>query len=83
LPAQGPEMNRISPDMTILEVLYRFRQTEQVFRRYDAAAGVCLCCQALFDSLEEVAQKYGLDLKRLLDDLDETAAAMRLPYTPF
>jgi hypothetical protein len=75
-------MNRISPDMTILEVLYRFRQTEQVFRRYDAAAGVCLCCQALFDSLEEVAQKYGPDLKRLLDDLDETASAMRLPYTP-
>jgi hypothetical protein len=31
--------------------------------------------QALFDSLEELAQKYGLDLKRLLDDLKAVADA--------
>jgi hypothetical protein len=66
-------MNRITPEMTILEVLCQFRQTEQVFRRYDAAAGVCLCCQALFDSLEELARKYGLDLQSLLADLEQAA----------
>lgn len=72
---QGHEMSRITPEMTILEVLYQFRQTEKVFRRYDAAAGVCLCCQALFDSLEEVAQKYGLDVENLLSDLEQSAGA--------
>jgi hypothetical protein len=51
-------MGGITPEMTVLEILCQHRQTEQVFRRYDAAAGVCLCCQALFDSLEELAQKY-------------------------
>jgi len=66
-------MHRITAEMTILEVLCQFRQTEQVFHRYDASAGVCLCCQALFDSLEEVAQKYGLDLNRLLADLEQAA----------
>jgi hypothetical protein len=66
-------MNWITPKMTVLEILCQHRQTEQVFRRYDAAAGVCLCCQGLFDSLEDLAQKYGLDLKRLLDDLEVVA----------
>jgi hypothetical protein len=66
-------MNGITPKMTVLEILCQHRQTEQVFRRYDAAAGVCLCCQGLFDSLEDLAQKYGLDLKRLLDDLEVVA----------
>lgn len=67
-------MNRITQDMTILEVVSRFRQTEQVFRRYDGEAGVCLCCQALFDPLQELARKYGLDLQRLLADLERAAA---------
>jgi hypothetical protein len=66
-------MHRITPEMTILEVILQFRQTEQVFRRYDAAAGVCLCCQALFDSLEELARKYDLDLQSLLADLEQAA----------
>ena len=68
-------MGGITPKMTLLEILCRYRQTEQVFRRYDAAAGVCLCCRALFDSLEDLAQKYGLDLQRLLDDLKAAADA--------
>ena len=67
-------MSRFSPEMTVLEVLCRHRQTEQVFRSYDAAAGVCLCCRALFDSLEDLAQKYGLDLSQLLEDLEGVAA---------
>jgi hypothetical protein len=62
-------MSQITAKMTVLEILCYNRQTEQVFRRYDAAAGVCLCCQSLFDSLEDLSQKYGLDLDKLLDDL--------------
>ncbi len=59
--------------MTVLEVICQYRQTEEVFRKYDAAAGVCLCCQALFDSLSDVAGKYSLDLERLLADLEGVA----------
>jgi hypothetical protein len=66
-------MERITSDMTILEVLNRHRQTEAVFRKYDAAAGVCLCCRVLFDSLEEAAEKYGLSLEELQTDLEEAA----------
>ena len=51
----------------------------ELFRRYDAAAGVCLCCQALFDSLEAMARKYNLDLQKLMEDLRAAALAGQPP----
>jgi len=62
--------NSIHPEMTVLDVVSRYRQTEAVFKRYDAQAGECICCQALFESLRDVAEKYHLDLKGILADLE-------------
>ena len=69
------EKNLISPDMTLLDVLYRHRQTEAVFRRYEGEAQECLLCHALFDTLAEAAAKCGLDLDKLVMDLQEAATA--------
>ena len=66
-PAYNP---RITADMTVLDVVQRYRQTEKVFKKYDEQAGVCICCQALFDPLRTVAQRYGLALEKLLGDLE-------------
>ncbi len=63
----------ITPDMTIVEVLSQYRQTEGVFRRYEGEAQGCLLCHALFDTLAEAAAKYGLNLDRLMNDLKESA----------
>ena len=63
------EKGSIDPGMTILDVLSKYRQTEAVFKQYDQTAGVCLCCEALFDPLFEVAKKYRIDLGELLTDL--------------
>ena len=60
----------IQGDMTLLDVVSRFRQTEAVFRKYDERAGVCLCCEALFETLRHTARKYDLDLQQLLADLE-------------
>jgi len=67
------EKPTINPDMTILDVVSRYQQTEAVFKQYDEKAGVCLCCQALFELLQDIAEKYCLDLKRLLADLEAAA----------
>jgi len=64
-----PDDNVLTPQMTLLEIMYRWRASETVFRAYESQAGVCLRCQALFDTLEDVARKYRLDLKALLADL--------------
>lgn len=67
------ENQRIAPEMTILEIVERYPQTEAVFRTYDQQAGVCLCCESLFEPLHETAKKFGLNLEKLLSDLNETA----------
>ena len=70
-------MNRdekyISPDMTVLDVVSRYRQTEAVFKSYDHSAGECICCNALFESLSEMAERYGLNLAGLIMDLEQAA----------
>ena len=64
---------RIRPEMTVLDVVSRYRKTEDVFRKYDEQAGVCICCQALFESLRDVAERYCLDLERFVSDLEAAA----------
>jgi hypothetical protein len=61
--------------MTVLDVVSRFRQTEAVFKKYDERAGVCICCEALFEPLKDVSAKYGLDLKELLSELESAVNA--------
>jgi hypothetical protein len=63
------EKSIIASEMTILDIVSKYRHTEAVFKQYDEKAGVCLLCQALFDSLEDLADKYGLDLEELMADL--------------
>jgi hypothetical protein len=65
--------NCIHPEMTVLDIISSYRETEGVFKQYDERAGECICCQALFEPLKTVARKYNLDLKKLINDL-ETAA---------
>lgn len=61
---------RITPDMTVLEIIDRYRTTESVFKKYDEQAGVCICCQALFETLKDVSEKYGIDLNQLMTELE-------------
>ena len=59
----------LSAQMTILDVVGRFRETEGVFKAYDARAGACICREALFDTIEEAARRFNLDLDALMADL--------------
>ncbi len=63
----------IHADMTVLDVVSKYRQTEDVFKKYDEQAGECICCEALFDPLKDVAEKYRLDLEMLMADLESAA----------
>ena len=57
---------RFHPEMTVLDVVSQCRDTQSVFKRYDAQAGECICCQSLFDSVQDVALKYHLDTEGLM-----------------
>jgi hypothetical protein len=67
------KQNCIHQEMTVLDIISRYRQTEAVFKQYDERAGECICCQALFEPLRNIATKYGLDLKKLMTDLESAA----------
>ena len=63
--------HQIRSEMTVLDVVSRYGKTEAVFKQYDKQAGVCICCQVLFDPLSKVAVRYGLNLEKLLEDLED------------
>ncbi len=62
----------ISSDMVLLEIVRQHPGTETVFRAWGEQAGECLLCQALFETVEEVALRYCLDLEGLMKDLRRT-----------
>jgi hypothetical protein len=66
----------VTPQMTLVEVMTQWRASEAVFKTYEAQAGTCLRCHALFETLEEAAQKYNLNLTNLLADLNALARSL-------
>jgi len=63
----------INPEMTVLDIISKYRKTEEVFRKYDEKAGECICCRALFDPLKELSKRYGLDMERLIAEIEVVA----------
>lgn len=67
------EIVRIRPEMTILEIVHKYRRTQDVFKKYDEQKGQCIMCTALFEPLITVSEKFGLNLKKLLAELEAAA----------
>ncbi len=75
LKAESKNHKKIHPEMTVLEIIDRYRETESVFKKYDEKAGSAICCQALFEPLRRVAQEYQLDLNQLILDLEDSISS--------
>lgn len=52
--------------MTVLDIVEKHPETENIFRDYDAIVGKCVLCACLFDSIEDIATNHNLDLKSFL-----------------
>lgn len=63
----------ISPRDTILDTVARHPGTTAVFRDYGHRVGACILCEALFESIEDAAARYGIDLATLLKELGTAA----------
>lgn len=68
-------MKCISSDMTVLDTVAAYKGTIVVFKARNALAGECICCESLFDTIHDIAGKYGFDLDSLLEDLEAAATA--------
>ena len=63
----------ISRDMTVLDIVSSCEDTVDIFKSYDEQAGECICCTSLFETLDKVAEKYGIELNKLLNDLNSVS----------
>jgi hypothetical protein len=70
-------MTTITPNMSLLEIVELSPRSEEVFHQYDDEAGCCILCNNLFDSLEEVARIYSLDLNQILARLEKLDYTMK------
>lgn len=61
--------NLITKDMEILDIIDAYPETEEVFRSYDDRTGECIMCKHLFETVEELAKIYKLNLEELLGRL--------------
>ena len=64
---------RITADSAVLDVVAAWPQTEAVFRSWDERAGACILCKALFETVQGAAERFGLDLDALLQELQKAA----------
>ncbi|HBT88290.1 MAG TPA: hypothetical protein DEB50_07440 [Desulfobacter sp.] len=70
-------ISAIEPGMTVLDIVSTYSAAQEVFKRWDDRAGECICCNALFESLDAVAEKYNLDLAALVQELQNAARNSR------
>ena len=61
----------ITKDMTILDIVDKFPETIDIFQAYDKKNSTCICCNSLFETLENTASKHNLDLGELLSELNK------------
>lgn len=64
----------IRRDMTLIDIISQYRETERVFKSYDSLAGECICCNCLFDTLEQMVEKYRLDIAKIQKELEEAVS---------
>lgn len=67
------ETEKIAAGLTVLDIVSEYPATEAVFKSYDERVGECVCCQRLFETVQQVAEKYKLDLTELLAKLNAAA----------
>ncbi|MCF6264964.1 MAG: hypothetical protein L3J57_00270 [Desulfuromusa sp.] len=67
------EVQNISANMTVLDIVGEYPKTEAVFKAYDEQVGECICCQKLFETVQQVAEEYKLELADLLEKLNSAA----------
>ena len=64
----------ITKDQEVLGVVEKYPATQVVFEQYDKQAGECICCNALFQTIGEVAAKYSLDLEGFLEGINRAVS---------
>lgn len=61
-------MSAITKDMGLLEIVQQYPETIEVFQRY--GLGCLGCAAARFENLEAGAKVHGIDINKMVEDLN-------------
>ena len=65
-------MSKISKDMGIIDVIQSYPETIEVFQKY--GFGCIGCAAARFENLEAGAKVHGIDVNKIVEDLNAAIA---------
>ncbi len=65
-------MSKITKDMGIIDVIQSYPETIEVFQKY--GFGCIGCAAARFENLEAGAKVHGIDIDKMVEDLNAAAA---------
>ena len=65
-------MSEITKDMGLLEIVQKYPETIEVFQRY--GLGCLGCAAARFENLEAGAKVHGIDVEKMVEDLNTAIA---------
>lgn len=61
-------MSKITKDMGLLEIVQTYPQTIEIFQKY--GLGCIGCAAARFENLEAGAKVHGIDIDKMVEDLN-------------
>lgn len=61
----------IKSDITLLDLIYKYPQTEKLFRKYEEITNSCIMCEHLFATLDEVSLILNCSIDELLKEVKD------------
>ena len=61
-------MSKITKDMGLLEIVQNYPETIEIFQKY--GLGCIGCAAARFENLEAGAKVHGIDIDKMVEDLN-------------
>jgi iron-sulfur cluster repair protein YtfE (RIC family) len=60
----------ITQNMTPLDIVEKYPETEKVFHEYDIILEKCLLCNNLFDTIKDIAAEHNLNINEMIEKLN-------------
>lgn len=60
----------LDKNMQILDIIYKYPATQDVFKEYDQLTGSCVMCEYLFATLEELANICNINVETLIQQVE-------------
>lgn len=65
-------MNKINLlEMSLLDIMAKWENTQDIIKSYDSQAKTCLCCNHLFETLEQVCNQFQISKSEITKKLNK------------